>query len=85
MISSLFDALFGCQHRRTTFPLTATRRVPGVRAKTGEIRNGTYVVCLDCGKEFNYNWKEMRIEATAVPPAVVADRIASSPLSSVSR
>ena len=24
-------------------------------------RNGTYVVCLDCGKEFDYNWKEMRI------------------------
>jgi hypothetical protein len=24
-------------------------------------RNGTYVACLDCGKEFDYNWKEMRI------------------------
>jgi hypothetical protein len=27
----------------------------------GASRNGTYVVCLDCGKEFDYNWKEMRI------------------------
>lgn len=24
-------------------------------------RSGTYIVCLDCGKEFDYNWKEMRI------------------------
>jgi len=21
----------------------------------------TYVVCLDCGKEFDYDWQEMRI------------------------
>ena len=28
----------------------------------------TYVICLDCGKEFAYNWEEMRIEA-AEPPA----------------
>jgi hypothetical protein len=28
---------------------------------TDGLRNGTYVVCLDCGKEFDYNWKDMRI------------------------
>jgi hypothetical protein len=22
---------------------------------------GTYVVCLDCGKEFPYDWSQMRI------------------------
>ena len=22
---------------------------------------GTYVVCLDCGKEFAYDWKEMKV------------------------
>ncbi len=22
---------------------------------------GTYVVCLDCGKEFPYDWQEMRV------------------------
>jgi hypothetical protein len=22
---------------------------------------GTYVVCLDCGKEFAYDWQEMRV------------------------
>ena len=56
MINTLLNALFGCSHRRTTFPLTPARKV----GKSGN-RNGTYVVCLDCGKEFDYNWKEMRI------------------------
>jgi hypothetical protein len=22
---------------------------------------GTYVVCLDCGQEFAYDWKKMRV------------------------
>jgi hypothetical protein len=26
-------------------------------------RPGTYVVCLDCGKELGYDWAEMRIGA----------------------
>ena len=30
----------------------------------GATRNGTYVVCLDCGKEFAYNWDEMRVGVT---------------------
>ena len=24
-------------------------------------RTGTYVACLDCGKEFRYDWQQMRI------------------------
>ncbi len=52
MLQSILNALFGCAHQRTTFPLT-TRR------KNGASR--TYVVCLDCGQEFAYNWAGMRI------------------------
>jgi hypothetical protein len=52
MLQSILDALFGCSHQRTTFPLTPGR-------KNGASR--TYVVCLDCGKEFAYNWADMRI------------------------
>jgi len=55
-MSSLLRALFGCSHRRTTFPLTPSRKV----GKSNS-RNATYVVCLDCGKEFDYDWQEMRI------------------------
>ena len=24
-------------------------------------RRGAYVTCLDCGKEFDYNWQDMRV------------------------
>lgn len=51
----IFDVLFGCLHRRTTFPISKR----GNRHAAG--RTGTYVVCLDCGKEFAYDWQKMRI------------------------
>src|SRR3977135_687748 len=66
MLSSFFDSLFGCSHRRTTFPITPKR--PSARL-------GAYVSCLDCGKEFAYNWKEMKQEETLAPPAVSAPPI----------
>src|SRR4051794_7421886 len=57
VIDSLLDKIFGCAHSRTTFPITPSRRPNS----TGNARTGTYVACLACGKEFDYNWKEMRI------------------------
>jgi hypothetical protein len=57
MIVSLLNTLFGCAHSKTTFPLTPSRK-----SRTLErFRTGTYIVCLDCGKEFDYDWREMRI------------------------
>jgi len=56
MLGSLLNSLFGCSHQRTTFPLT-----PGHRMASATHRHGTYVVCLDCGQEFRYDWKEMRL------------------------
>jgi len=55
MLNNLWNMLMGCSHRRTTFPITPARlAAPGQR-------RSTYVVCLDCGTEFGYNWTEMRI------------------------
>ena len=34
---------------------------PARRAGFGNSNQGTYVVCLDCGQEFGYNWKEMKV------------------------
>ena len=67
MLQSILNTIFGCSHQSTTFPLTPLRKT-----------NGTYVVCLDCGKEFAYDWKTMRIgEAVAVPQrATVPARVA---------
>ena len=58
MLKSIADVLFGCSHRKTTFP--QTRRSRGIPTPNA-VRTGTYVACLDCGKEFAYNWGEMRI------------------------
>ena len=69
MLSSVLDSLFGCSHQRTTFPMTSKR--PNARL-------GAYVSCLDCGKEFAYNWNEMRMEQD--PIAVVAGPLPSSRL-----
>ena len=60
MLQSFLNALFGCSHRRTTFPQTPGRKNAGHPAP-GANKSGTYVVCLDCGKEFAYNWNEMRL------------------------
>ncbi len=54
MIDSLVNLVFRCPHRRLTRPITPVHK-PGMPA--GE----TYVVCLDCGKQFHYDWETMRI------------------------
>jgi len=55
MWNVVLSAFFGCSHRRTTFPQTA-RRKPASNAGLE-----TYVVCLECGTEFEYDWQEMRM------------------------
>lgn len=70
MIDTIWNLLFRCQHRRKTFPLTPAH-------KKGE-NSETYVVCLDCGKQFVYDWENMRLggavdisgEAPEVAPPV---------------
>lgn len=58
MIAKLVEALFGCRHARYSFPVTirrATQRPPAA------VLTGTYVACLDCGREFPYDWQEMKV------------------------
>ena len=59
MLQSLINSLFGCSHPRTTFPLTPIRKNVGTLISGA--RSGAYVTCLDCGREFAYDWKAMRI------------------------
>jgi hypothetical protein len=58
MVAKLIDMFFGCRHSRYSFPVTirGTARRPQACALTG-----TYVACLDCGREFPYDWQEMRV------------------------
>ena len=57
-IVKIFDALFGCWHKRISFPQTSKR---GQRRCAAAMQTGTYVVCLDCGTELAYDWKKMRV------------------------
>jgi RNA polymerase subunit RPABC4/transcription elongation factor Spt4 len=59
MIAKLMDVIFGCRHSRFSFPVTirgTLRSRPQAAALTG-----TYVACLDCGREFPYDWQDMKV------------------------
>ena len=57
-MASLFDVLFGCTHKNFSFPIT---KRPGQRLSSAASLTGTYVACLGCGKEFAYDWHEMKV------------------------
>jgi hypothetical protein len=69
MIDNLLNLLFRCYHRRLTRPVAPI-------TKAGQPRNQSYVVCLDCGKQFEYDLSQMRMgkaidrshDAGVVPP-----------------
>jgi hypothetical protein len=55
----ILNVLFGCAHKNLGFPIT----VRGARRRESEAAaaTGTYVVCLDCGHEFSYDWSQMKV------------------------
>jgi hypothetical protein len=69
MIDTMLNLLFRCPHRRLTRPVSPI-------TKAGQPQSQCYVVCLECGKQFEYNLNEMRIgkaigrshDAGVVPP-----------------
>jgi hypothetical protein len=58
MVEKFIDVLFGCWHTNYSFPITVR---PGSRRSRAASLTGTYVVCLECGKEFAYDWQEMKV------------------------
>lgn len=44
---SLFDFFFGCKHRAYSWPYGKGRWL--------------YVVCMDCGQKFTYDWYQMQV------------------------
>ena len=71
MIVQLFEAFFGCKHSHYSFPITVR---PGSHRNSAALLTGTYVACLDCGREFPYDWHEMKLitslaqERNRLPP-----------------
>src|SRR5260370_247372 len=76
MIDSLFNTLLLCSHRRISFPLTIRGKPHAL--SSAPYGNQTFVICLDGGKEFSYNWKEMRIETAEPLVGFRMQRIAAS-------
>jgi hypothetical protein len=60
MLTDVFDILFGCWHSRYSFPITERKKGTKPRTPAASV-TGTYVVCLDCGKEFPYDWNQMKV------------------------
>jgi hypothetical protein len=54
MIDTLLHLLFRCRHHRLTRPMAPM-------TKAGTPHSESYVVCLDCGKHFEYDLSRMRI------------------------
>ena len=54
MIDTLLNLLFRCAHRRLTRPVAPI-------TKAGQPHSQSYVVCLDRGKQFEYDLTEMRV------------------------
>jgi hypothetical protein len=73
MFNALLNTLFGCSHRRISFPLTPRRGLDNKAGRAAE----TYVVCLDCGKEFGYDWQKMQIRkpvSVLIPTEAVQEK-----------
>ncbi len=71
MVSELLDAVFGCRHKRYSFPMTVRSGPAG-----GVQRKMTYVVCLDCGKQLHYDWQAMKVVTATADSARAAGRLA---------
>jgi hypothetical protein len=75
MIDTLVNLLFRCPHRRLTRPFAPI-------TKAGQPHSHSYVVCLDCAKQFEYDFENMRIgkaidhshDAGVVPPRTSTPR-----------
>jgi len=73
MFSRLFESFFGCWHGHYSFPITVKRG----RRSAAALVTGTYVVCLDCGRELPYDWKQMKIVGSEAERAPVASSLAT--------
>lgn len=77
MFRGLLEGWYGCPHTRCSFPITLCRD----SQRGGSPVTRTYFVCLDCGKEFPYDWRQMKVlkrfpERHVQPPDVATKRSA---------
>jgi predicted transcriptional regulator len=56
---------FSCRHRHISQPFSAEMGTSDASSvdwnPVQSVKAGHYIVCLDCGKHFSYDWSKMRI------------------------
>ena len=58
LVEMAWSKVFSCRHKKCTPLITCRKGQP--RSRIAAI-TGTYFVCLKCGKEFAYDWENMRV------------------------
>ena len=62
--------IFACRHKRISVPFPAMMAASGTATLDGKperpLTSDHYVVCLECGKRFPYNWSRMGQVKTGV-------------------
>lgn len=57
--------IFACRHKHTSVPFPAMMAAPGSAALEKDVEQPVtcdhYVVCLECGRRFSYDWSQMRL------------------------
>lgn len=53
LMKNIIDFIFGCSHSNTSRVFTLLLR--------GRWQKRSYIVCLDCGREFEYDLENMRV------------------------
>ena len=66
MITLILSLFRGCQHKHFTFPRT-TKEGHCYQAKEGHC----YQACVECGKQFAYDWAAMRRLGPVDAPAAL--------------
>ena len=75
MLKRMLDLLpFGCRHARLTVPFSTDtgRRGQAHLDCKDELPHDCshYVVCLECGRRFGYDWNSMKVIKTRLNKAV---------------
>jgi hypothetical protein len=66
MVEKILQLLsVSCSHKKISQPFTASSGSPSRSGQSSwesvSTTSSHYVVCLDCGKKFTYDWDKMRI------------------------
>lgn len=68
-LSQIAGLVFRCRHRHLSRPMSLRNPSPSPPASVGAIPAGatSYVVCLDCGARFRYDFDRMAVAEPLAP------------------